>query len=138
MCNDLDDFLGTTRGDLIQALPYEAAERWLKPNSEALWVPWTEERVRAEAVGYLEFAWGKARNHRGLSAARSVDHYAAWLWLLFDDASYASWADTPYPLYGTPQLAAAAELLGQPLPTDPELVRMMAGKPCEPDCLSGC
>ena len=34
---------------------------------------------------YMEFAWEKANEFRGLSAMRSMHHYTAWTWLLGDD-----------------------------------------------------
>lgn len=38
-----------------------------------------------EIKNYMEFAWDKANNMRGLSAGRSVDRMTAWLWLAGED-----------------------------------------------------
>lgn len=34
---------------------------------------------------YMEFAWEKANNCRGISANRSIKHFIAWIWLAGDD-----------------------------------------------------
>ena len=34
---------------------------------------------------YMPFAWDKANGCRGLSALRSLIHFAAWLWLLSNE-----------------------------------------------------
>lgn len=36
-------------------------------------------------LDYMEFAWDKANNGRGISAMRSMHHYMAWTWMLGDD-----------------------------------------------------
>lgn len=135
---DGNDWLGIQHFDLLEALPFDAARPFLKPEATAdQWTgPLTAERVHEVAVGYLPFAYGKASDHRGISADRSTQHFRAWLWLiglLPDD-----WDSTEYANYGTPLLFKAATALGQPLPTDPDLVRMSQGLPCEPGCDGGC
>lgn len=134
------DWLGTQTEELVHVLDFTHAKQWLKPGvTEEEWGPVpSEDDVRKSATDYLDFAWGKAWNHRGISAGRSIDHYRSWLWLLFDDDTFNQWASLNYAMYGAPMLAGAAKLLGQDLPTDAELVRMMNGQPCTEDCEAGC
>ena len=76
------DWMGTTRSDLIDYLPFDLAKEHLKP--EATQDMWDEREIKSPldaAKDYLEFAWGKANDCRGLSAGRSLDHLKAWLWL---------------------------------------------------------
>jgi len=62
----------------------------------------TPEETKNKAIDYLEFAWGKCNDKRGISANRSLMHYQAWLWLMgvdgFDDL-FDNYKD-----YGRPQL----------------------------------
>src|SRR5262249_50912769 len=44
--------------------------------------PLTEDFVRKEMLSYLAFAFGKAADHRGISAARSVQKLTEYAWLL--------------------------------------------------------
>jgi len=55
---------------------------------------------------YMEFAWGKANNCRGISANRSVMHCIAWLWLAGEDVLLARVEDEycNYHFYGKPIL----------------------------------
>ncbi len=120
---------------LISCLTFENAKPWLKENvTEEDWE--CEEDVRATAVDHLRFAWDKASGHRGISASRSVDKLTAYCWVLGLETSLI--ADAPYAQYGCPQLKVIAELLGEPLPTDKKLLRMMAGQSCVSHCEQGC
>lgn len=74
------------------------------------------------AVDYLKFAFGKAENHRGLSASRSVDRIGEYLWLLGLDTDAFEAAE--YAQYGVPKLKVAADRLGVPFPESPRLVNM--------------
>lgn len=141
---EFDDWLGTQRGDLITALSFSSARRWLKAGvTSDEWKPCKEDDIRALAAEYLDFAFGKALNHRGISAGRSIDHFRAWLWLL--DAEPDGWETMPYRLYGVPMLLAAADALGVDPFALPAVIesreaveRMGRGEPCEPDCMDGC
>lgn len=132
------DFMGTITGDLVEALDFEHARQFLKPDvTEADWhEPADDEKVRAVAIDYLTFAFGKAEDHRGLSANRSVEHFETWLWLLGrlpDD-----WDDIEYAQYGVPKLVAAALALGVEPALTPTLRSMSEGLPCRPNCGDGC
>lgn len=134
------DMFGFEQEPLVDALPFASATAFLKEGvTEAQWLEGatlTDEAVRKAAVDYLDFAWSKALDHRGLSASRSVSKMRSYLWLLglnvarFDGAAYAQ--------YGAPQLRVATEELAQPIPNDPALVRMMDGESCGADYECGC
>ena len=136
------DMFGWQREALVGFLPFEHARKWLK--DDVTEEQWDEDRPRleiesvyAEAVDYLQFAWGKAEGHRGISAGRSVIKMQAYCWLLGYDGTPIDDDGHYYP-YGAPGLKLAAEFLRQPLPTDPDLVRMMNGQACSSDCWGGC
>lgn len=135
------DFFGVQVSDLILALPFEEAREFLKPEVTAAdWTPrLSAEEVTAAAVEYLAFAVGKASDHRGLSASRSIDHFRAWLWLLGRDEEI-DWGS--YVQYGVPILKQVAGLIGPTgcwmSLTTPELERMAAGQRCRPGCPEGC
>lgn len=144
-----DDFLGFAREVLLDALDYEHARPFLKEGVTAdRWAETkptlTEEATKAAALKYLEFAWGKAKDHRGISASRSrgistsrsVDKMTSYCWLLGLDVDRIEAAG--YAQYGCPKLKAAAKLLGAAVPTDESLVRMMNGGSCTPGCDEGC
>lgn len=140
------DFFGAQLDGLIQALPFEHAKRWLLDDeaSEAIWEEDRSKDPKADAVKYLEFAVGKALDHRGLSAGRDIDHYRGWLWLLCTDEEFAEFEETDYEPYGVPQLKVAARLLGVEewfttrCETDGRLMRMADGDSCSRDCQEGC
>ena len=90
------DFFGTKYEDLVQFLDFENAKPFLsEETTPEKWAevqkPLTEARVIQSIREYMPFAWGKANDCRGLSAARSLHHMEAWLWLLdvdFDSENY--------------------------------------------------
>lgn len=43
---------------------------------------YTRKTILNKILEYMPFAWEKANSCRGLSAARSIDHMAAWVFLL--------------------------------------------------------
>lgn len=88
----------------------------------------TDDKIRVAAIEYLTFAFDKAKDHRGLSANRSVDRMGEYLWLLGLDTTKFHAAD--YAQYGVPKLAAAAEALGVTFPDDPQLKNMAEGRQC--------
>lgn len=99
--------------------------------------PLTDEFVRSEAVSYLHFAFGKAIDHRGISASRSVQKMREYAWLLgLDDAVAFADDDANYPNYGVPVLKHMAAALGVELPD--EIAAWPDGEPCRPGCDEGC
>lgn len=144
-----DDIMGFYREVLAEYIPFDRLADTGAFDTEGL-AAWTaEERSRrdaevlatdeagaAEAARYLEFAFGKALDHRGISASRSVDKMGAHLWVLghdlteFDAAGYAQ--------YGVPKLVVAANLLGVAVPESQAIANMANGDPCRPGCDEGC
>lgn len=105
------DFFGTYRGDLVSCLPRSRHEEAGFESSPTFEPQSTDPiAVIERAKSYMTFAWGKANDRRGLSAARSIAHVMAWLWLLREDS--ASEAIGRYDRYGKPQLAAFCERIG--------------------------
>lgn len=124
-------------------LPYEYASPYVRDGVTAeQWAedvaPYTEERLRADMAAYMEFAWGKAENHRGLSASRSVSKIRAWVWLLGDEAVLHAMDTAPYPGYGAPKLAAVCRAYDLPIPQSAAVQNMIQGLKCRPDCDGGC
>lgn len=109
---EADDFLGFTRGDLIDALPFDDAKEYLKEGvTKKQWENHsgrlkTDSNVIAAMRDYLKFAYEKAEGQRGISANRSINHYQAWSFLIDDklhkwiNEAYA----TNYNSYGIPIL----------------------------------
>lgn len=137
------DVFGHRLEVLIDRLDYAHAKQFLTDCGEVNAVEWNvllakQRGVKSEAIDYLEFAWGKARNHRGLSALRSVEKLTEWAWLLRDDALVAAISAAGFAQYGAPKLAVISRALGAPMPDDVATLRMIAGEKCRPDCDEGC
>jgi hypothetical protein len=136
-----NDLLGSCC-DLLEFIPYEDAKEFLKP--EVKKEDWTtklldEKTVIEEMRKYMTFALGKARNHRGISASRSIDHYKNWLWLLGDEETLAFAENScNYQNYGVPILKKVCEKYGFKFPQDWDLQNMAKGLPCHEDCEEGC
>lgn len=108
------DVFGVKSGDLIEYLEYENVKSFLKEGvTEEEWEPraLTEETVKKEMSDYMEFAWGKANDCRGLSAGRSMCHYTAWVWLLGDDAVKRFGDLEEYEYYGKENLGKLCKFL---------------------------
>ncbi len=135
-----DDILGFTGSAILNFVPFDMAKEFLKDDAERYEVPeLTEENVLATMREYIEFAWGKVKDHRGISAGRSVEKMKAWLWILGDDYLYQFCEnDANYAQYGAPCLKAISEKYGFPIPDSLALKRMCDGLPCTPDCDMGC
>ena len=75
--------------------------------------PLTEEAIIQEMREYMDFALGKARNERGISASRSVWKYVQWLWAI-EDEELLDFAedDSNYPMYGMPILQKICDKYG--------------------------
>ena len=113
-----NEFFGWVAGDLVSYLEFNDAKPFLTPEAtEADWKPRSrnEEDILAEMKKYMEFAWDKANNCRGLSANRSIEHMAAWMFMLGEYGIYDRLTDDPrdeYCYYGKPQLRAICEKYG--------------------------
>lgn len=134
------DILGFQREVLVDALDIEHAREFLKPDVTADdWgaVP-TAEGLLADAREYYTFALGKIRNHRGISASRSVAKLAEFAWLLGRDDVFTAMDSAGYEQYGAPKVKAFGEGFELAWPDEPGMNRMAAGEPCEPGCDEGC
>lgn len=101
--------------------------------------PLTEEYIFQEMKKYMEFAWTKVQDHRGISATRSVQKMIAWLWLLGDEGLCAfAQQDDHYPMYGAPVLLEICQKYDIPVPSDERVFRMAKGLPCHDECHEGC
>jgi hypothetical protein len=135
------DVFGIETGDLLGVLPFSSAQEFLKPGVTTDEFGSPSERTR-EAVlkamhEYMDFAWGKALDHRGISAGRSVFHFRALVWLLGDeDYGAIEWDD--FAQYGAPVLKAICDRFDFPMPDSAAAFRMAKGEPCRPDCEEGC
>ena len=134
---------------LLPQLDFDRAREFLKDGATAEeWgratdgveerYPLGEAAALRDFRSYAAFAWSKARYHRGLSAIRSVQKLSAWAWLLGRDDVLEAVERADYAPYGCPKLKVICEAFGFPVPDDEELVRMMRGEPCTPDCEDGC
>jgi hypothetical protein len=109
------DFFGWQTGDLLAYLPYEAAKPHLI--AEVTKLQWHEHTKNFTNVTpeqsireYMQFAWDKANNCRGISAGRSLEHMKAWLWLDGKDDLANSMDDYEY--YGKDKLVMVCEEYG--------------------------
>ena len=128
------DMFGFSLGDLMLYLP-ELLDEEDKKNAET--TPPTEEKIIAEIVKYLPFAFDKALGHRGLSANRSVMHLANWAWFLRRDdlLAFADSSDN-YRNYGVPILKKFAMEFGVAMP--PRIENWKDGEACTAGCDNGC
>jgi len=142
---------GFHRDVLFEYMPWEAVKDSLKEEfvakveaGEEKWepLPMIRELVLADAKEYTAFAWGKAMNHRGLSASRSINKLQAWCWLLNDDEALKIVNDDDlYGPYGVPILLRVSKHFGWDVPEGSEgtagggtVGRMMDGMPCSDSC----
>ena len=129
---------------LMEFLTFEQAKPFLKDEATAdKWgdvTPLTEADVLNKMREYMnEYGIDKAENHRGLSAGRTIDRFRAWLWLLGDDELLAfADEDRNYKNYGAPILMRICKKYELASEFSEEFINMAAGKPCVPDCDSGC
>lgn len=103
------DWMGTQRNNLIAYLTFKNAKQFLKEDVKSdEWRVETKPPKKLMAE-YMDFAWEKANDCRGLSAGRSLDHFFAWLWL--DGNDELSNSILNYNYYGKPQLVEICEYL---------------------------
>lgn len=144
-----DDFLGFRREVLIMALPFDVAveNNLVKDGvTEEKWNEYAtvgEEGQTKDALHYLEFAFGKAEDHRGISAERSTIKMSEYAWLLCRDDVVTA-MDVEYAQYGVPILVQFAEHFSDESREvwarvkNERLERMAVGLPCETECYEGC
>lgn len=105
------DAFGWSRELLITFLDFEHARPFLVESAtEDQWGSPSSD-PRHELIEYLEFAWEKAHDARGISAGRSVDKIEQWLWLAGEDEVLARFMAASYSPYGIPRLRVVTEAL---------------------------
>lgn len=148
------DFLQTPSADGLgfdheAVLPFASAETLIalaekrgiaKPSEEGLrfLIKPSVDVIVGEMREYMEFAWTKVRDHRGISAMRNVAKMRAWMWLIGDVEGRTEMGAIDYSQYGAPMLDFICRRYGFPIPDDEATQNMIAGNPCEPDCDLGC
>jgi len=139
------DFSQVQVADILEFLPYEHAKEHLKEGVDvAEWGKSIKELtpsvVISEMRSYMRFALDKAKNHRGLSADRSVQHFKAWLWLL-ENGPVLVFADDDenYSNYGAPILRRICEEYHFNMPVgEMWFDNMSQGEACFGGCDEGC
>lgn len=135
----LDPF-GFRREALLDCMEFDTAVG-IGMNPEAKPEEWARPDVATRTREYLRFAIGKAVNHREISAGRSIEKLAEWLWVLDDADLIERFEAAPYPQYGAPKLRVLEDawLGGQhDYAADEKWWRMRAGEPCSLACVEGC
>lgn len=121
----------------VEYLPWEASKEFLNPEyvtemEKANTKPKQITDVREAAqdlLDYMVFGWSKALDERGISASRTINKIAAWLWILGrQDLEELVSRDSLYNPYGMPALIAVSQQLGIEVPSD---CREFAGRPVE-------
>lgn len=125
---------------LMPYMEFETAKPFLKQEAIDLVTsgvePWEygKNDIKAiikEFLDYMQYAWGKAMNQRGISAVRSIQKLSVWLWMLGrEDLEDIIDADNLYNPYGAPALVLVCDILGIIVPDD---VRSFAGNPITED-----
>jgi hypothetical protein len=94
-----DDMFGFEIGEYLNALSHETAlANGLTKMTKDEWGEsrlLSESGVREQMREYVDFAYEKINNERGISANRTVMHYIAWLWLVGEDELLA-WVEREY------------------------------------------
>jgi len=111
-------FLGFETGEYIAYLDFEHAKPFLKDGVTV--DEWAAPelitadlgKIKERMIDYMDFAWEKAKNCRGISASRSISHYQAWLWLegVWSNEDIDALAN--YQHYGKDELAKICTHLG--------------------------
>ena len=110
------DILGFEESDLIAFLDFKNAKKYLNKEYvkkvEAGSEKWEQPNPVSLIKEYLPFAWDKANNCRGISAWRSLCHFAAWLWMDGMEEREIKPLLEEYSYYGKPELVKISEKYG--------------------------
>ena len=143
-CNNTESFFGFDVEVLILYLPYRYAKSFLKEGvtsnewEKDCYIKLKRDTVLKEMKEYMEFAWGKIEDHRGLSASRSIEKMEAWVWLLGDDKVLGEMKAVNYKNYGAPKLKVICDAYGFFVPQNIMVQNMIKSLRCLPDCNQGC
>lgn len=108
-----EDFFGFKSSDLLLYLDYEHVKPYLKKGvTPEQWVARAGDResILKEMEEYMSFAWDKANNCRGISAARTLAHYTVWVWMLGDQDHFGDLESYQY--YGKDNLRKICDFYG--------------------------
>jgi hypothetical protein len=132
-----EDFFGFSSEVLIDYAGFEQVKDQLKEDAvkkyesgEKTWSVIGDIKTCAQDfLDYMNFAWGKAEDQRGISASRSVCKLGEWLWLMGrGDLHDEIHRDDLYNPYGAPALISICEKMGI---TVPESLIEFAKHPCD-------
>lgn len=133
------DLLGFRFEVLAVALDFEHARPFIVESATANdWTTLDAESVDQSARDYYAFALGKIKDHRGISAHRSVEKLQEFAWLLVRDDVLAEMEAADYEQYGAPKVKAFGAGFGLEWPATESMTRMANGEPCHPECDEGC
>ena len=107
-----EDIFNVMTTTLIYSLTFKNAKPYLKDDcmlTETEWKKTTDETIKKEMIDYMDFAWDKANNFRGISATRTMQYYEIWLWLIGNDELSEKCRD--YNFYGKHQLVEICKYL---------------------------
>jgi hypothetical protein len=135
-----DDLFGFRQEALLEAMEYDTVVDTDALKQDPGRDEWPTPDVATRAREYLVFAVGKAVDHRGISASRSIEKLDEWLWCLGEDELAARLHAADYSMYGAPKLQILAEAwqIDHEHATDPGWLRMVQGLPCRRICDAGC
>ena len=118
-----EDCFGLTGWGVLNFMTFEEAKKANILTDEAIkkiengqekWesIPYTPQNVLNRIKSYLEFAWDKANDCRGISAWRSIQHFRNWFYMFGDkDIDVLVKELENYEYYGKPWLAIICEIL---------------------------
>jgi len=118
-----EDCFGLTGWGVLNFMTFEEAKKANILTDEAIkkiesgeekWesIPYTPQNVLNRIKSYLEFAWDKANDCRGISAWRSIQHFRNWFYMFGDkDIDVLVKELENYKYYGKPWLAIICEIL---------------------------
>jgi len=107
------DFWGFEASDLIDHLDYKNAKPFLKEGvKDSEWDADKQEDVKKVMINYMEFAWKKANDFRGISTSGSLSHFRAWLWIDGSDEALKIMPGGDYTFYGKNELCKICNYLG--------------------------
>lgn len=126
-CSEEESFMDFRPEVLIGHLNFENAKQFLKDEYVAKidsgekkheYVSDLQETAQ-DFLDYMNFAWMKALDERGLSASRSINKLSAWLWLMGrEDLEQTINDDTLYNPYGSPALIEVCNKLEIAIPNE--------------------
>lgn len=128
----------------LEYLPFKYAKEYITyPEDEFTWDTETrdptEKNILHDMKGYIELAWRNVMQHDYSAAVESIDHLAAWLWILGDTELYKfTMEEDNFGRFAVPILEKICTKYNFLIPDGPLVQNMIKGKPCCPTCAEGC